>query len=161
MHLEQATRIISMLQKALMASTFAIATTFGVHGALAQDAKIQFEHVMNIGSEGNGEGQFKYVEDFAFSKDGHLLATDAAHAWVQASTRPPANSSPASAARAMTTSISTSPRASRSIRTATSSSPTTTPASSRNTSRLQVAADLQRIRLGEGPEHEVGVHGYP
>jgi DNA-binding beta-propeller fold protein YncE len=42
-----------------------------------------FEHVMNIGTAGTGEGQFKYVEDFAFSNDGHLLATDAAHAFVQ------------------------------------------------------------------------------
>jgi DNA-binding beta-propeller fold protein YncE len=50
----------------------------------AAAAGLQFEHVMNIGSEGLGEGQFKYVEDFAFSKDGHLLATDASHAWVQA-----------------------------------------------------------------------------
>ncbi len=47
-------------------------------------ADVKFEHVMTIGSEGTGEGQFKYVEDFAFSKDGHLLATDATHAWVQA-----------------------------------------------------------------------------
>lgn len=44
---------------------------------------IQFEHVMMIGTQGTGEGQFKYVEDFDFSADGHLLATDAAHAWVQ------------------------------------------------------------------------------
>jgi DNA-binding beta-propeller fold protein YncE len=44
---------------------------------------LAFEHVMNIGSEGHGEGQFKYVEDFAFSKEGHLLATDASHAWIQ------------------------------------------------------------------------------
>ena len=43
----------------------------------------QFEHVMNLGSEGLNEGQFKYVEDFAFSRDGHLLATDASHAFVQ------------------------------------------------------------------------------
>ena len=43
----------------------------------------RFEHVMNIGSEGVGKGQFKYVEDLAFSKDGHLLATDGSHAWVQ------------------------------------------------------------------------------
>lgn len=43
----------------------------------------KFEHVMNIGKEGSGEGQFKYVEDFAFTKDGKLLATDAFHAWVQ------------------------------------------------------------------------------
>src|SRR4051812_19126716 len=46
-------------------------------------AELKFEHVMNIGSTGTGEGQFKYVEDFAFTKDGHLLATDALHAWVQ------------------------------------------------------------------------------
>lgn len=45
--------------------------------------ELKFEHVMNIGSDGVGEGQFKYIEDFAFSKDGHLLATDASHAWVQ------------------------------------------------------------------------------
>jgi DNA-binding beta-propeller fold protein YncE len=49
--------------------------------AQAQESK--FEHVLTIGSEGTGEGQFKYVEDFAFSKDGHLLASDAAHAWIQ------------------------------------------------------------------------------
>jgi DNA-binding beta-propeller fold protein YncE len=46
-------------------------------------AALRFEHVMDIGSPGLGEGQFSYVEDFAFSADGHLLATDASHAWVQ------------------------------------------------------------------------------
>jgi DNA-binding beta-propeller fold protein YncE len=46
-------------------------------------AELRFEHVMNIGSEGSGPGQFKYVEDFAFTKDGHLLATDAANSNVQ------------------------------------------------------------------------------
>ncbi len=45
---------------------------------------LEFEHVMNIGSEGTGPGQFKYVEDFAFDSKGYLLATDAAHAFVQA-----------------------------------------------------------------------------
>ena len=44
---------------------------------------LKFEHVLNIGTEGTGEGQFKYVEDFAWTKDGKLLATDAFHAWVQ------------------------------------------------------------------------------
>ena len=39
-------------------------------------AAMSFEHVMNIGSEGTGEGQFKYVEDFDLSIEGHLLATD-------------------------------------------------------------------------------------
>lgn len=53
-------------------------------GVPASAADLKFEHVMNIGSEGVGEGQFKYVEDFAFSKDGHLLVTDASHAYVQA-----------------------------------------------------------------------------
>jgi len=44
---------------------------------------LQFEHVMNIGSQGSGEGQFRYVEDFAFDGNGHILATDAAHGYVQ------------------------------------------------------------------------------
>lgn len=48
----------------------------------AADA-ISFEHALTIGAEGSGEGQFKYVEDFALTKDGKLLATDAFHAWVQ------------------------------------------------------------------------------
>jgi DNA-binding beta-propeller fold protein YncE len=39
--------------------------------------------VMTFGSEGFGPGQFKYVEDFALSRDGRLLVTDAGHAWVQ------------------------------------------------------------------------------
>jgi DNA-binding beta-propeller fold protein YncE len=50
----------------------------------AAAANLNFEHVMNIGAAGNGPGQFQYVEDFAFSKDGHLLATDASHGYVQA-----------------------------------------------------------------------------
>ena len=61
---------------------FAVLLTLSVGAAAA--AGLKFEHVMNIGSEGTGEGQFKYVEDLAFSKDGHLLATDGSHAWVQA-----------------------------------------------------------------------------
>jgi len=48
---------------------------------------LTFEHVMTIGSEGDGEGQLQYVEDFAFSAEGHLLVTDAAHAFVQAFNR--------------------------------------------------------------------------
>ena len=31
---------------------------------------LEFEHVMNIGSKGSGEGQFKYVEDFDLTVDG-------------------------------------------------------------------------------------------
>ncbi|EXJ14965.1 NHL repeat-containing protein [Imhoffiella purpurea] len=48
-----------------------------------QAGAIDFVHVMNIGSEGSDPGQFRYVEDFALSKDGHLLVTDASHAYVQ------------------------------------------------------------------------------
>jgi DNA-binding beta-propeller fold protein YncE len=55
----------------------------GLSAAPADEGKIAFEHVLNIGTAGTGEGQFKYVEDFAFTKDGKLLVTDAVHAWVQ------------------------------------------------------------------------------
>lgn len=48
-------------------------------GAGAMD----FEHVMTFGSEGSGEGQFQYLEDFAFDSSGYLLVTDAEHAYVQ------------------------------------------------------------------------------
>lgn len=52
--------------------------------SVAQAQEMRFEHVMNIGSTGTGEGQFKYVEDFDLTVDGrYLMATDAAHAWVQ------------------------------------------------------------------------------
>lgn len=47
------------------------------------DQPLRFEHVMSIGGEGTGAGQFKYVEDLAFTRDGKLLVTDAVHAWVQ------------------------------------------------------------------------------
>jgi len=46
-------------------------------------AGLKFEYAMSIGTEGVGEGQFKYVEDLAFSREGHLVVTDASHAWVQ------------------------------------------------------------------------------
>jgi len=72
-----------MMRNVLLGSALALCAMFGGQASLAQNAGVQFEHVMNIGSAGTGEGQFKYVEDFAFTKDGHLLATDAAHAWVQ------------------------------------------------------------------------------
>ena len=46
--------------------------------------ELKFEHVMDIGADGIAPGQFKYVEDFAFGKNGELLVTDASHAYVQA-----------------------------------------------------------------------------
>jgi DNA-binding beta-propeller fold protein YncE len=49
----------------------------------AQMTTMRFDLQMSIGTEGDGEGQFKYVEDFAFDAGGRLYATDAAHAWVQ------------------------------------------------------------------------------
>ncbi len=61
-----------------------LGTALMVSGAIRGHAgESRFEHVMNIGSEGSGPGQFKYVEDFAFSKDDHLLVTDAANSIVQ------------------------------------------------------------------------------
>src|SRR5262245_49606272 len=75
-------RIRQMAWTARLVSSLALCVSLGMSAASADD-KTQFEHVMNIGSTGTGEGQFKYVEDFAFSKDGHLLVTDAVHAWVQ------------------------------------------------------------------------------
>lgn len=60
---------------------FLTALFLGAGAAFAADLK--FVHVLDIGAEGVDEGQFKYVEDFAFTKDGRLLATDASHAWVQ------------------------------------------------------------------------------
>jgi DNA-binding beta-propeller fold protein YncE len=68
---------IAMSRPMLIAAALVLATQ-------VQAAPLQVRHVMNIGVEGRGEGQFKYVEDFAFSKDGHLLVTDASHAYVQA-----------------------------------------------------------------------------
>ncbi len=53
------------------------------HLSWVQAAPLKFEHVMNIGSEGRGAGQFKCVEDFAFTRDGRLLVTDASHSYVQ------------------------------------------------------------------------------
>lgn len=60
----------------------AVAVTL-IGTASAAEIQMRFEHVMNIGTQGEGEGQFKYVEDFAFTNDGKLLVTDAAHAYVQ------------------------------------------------------------------------------
>ena len=34
--------------------------------------ELKFEHVMDIGADGIAPGQFKYVEDFAFGKNGEL-----------------------------------------------------------------------------------------
>jgi len=65
---------------ALMALVFVFSTGDVVNAA---SKKMEFSHVMSFGSLGDGPGQFKYVEDFAFSIDGQLLVTDAAHAYVQ------------------------------------------------------------------------------
>ncbi len=69
-------------KSALAATVGAVLTAWIASPGLA-GSSMNFEHVMNIGTQGTGEGQFKYVEDFALSIDGHLLASDAAHAWIQ------------------------------------------------------------------------------
>ena len=68
-----------MIRKLVYISTIILAVFFFFGSASA----MTFQHVMNIGSAGTGEGQFKYVEDFAFDGNGYILATDAAHAHVQ------------------------------------------------------------------------------
>ena len=73
-----------MIRTLSIATTAVVGAAFALPTALpAQAAELNFEHVMNIGTAGLGEGQFKYVEDFAFTHDGKLLVTDAAHAYVQ------------------------------------------------------------------------------
>jgi hypothetical protein len=128
---------------------------------VAHAAGLKFEHVMNIGSEGFGEGQFKYVEDFAFSKDGHLLVTDASHAWVQVFDKTSGKflarfgglgdddhhlDKPEGIAVTGRQCIrrGLQHRLHQEIR-----------------RLLQMAHELQRIRLRQRSEHEVGVHGYP
>src|SRR5262245_20567499 len=51
--------------------------------SIGQGAGLQFEHVLNIGTGGTGDGQFKYAEDAAWDAAGNLLVTDATLANVQ------------------------------------------------------------------------------
>jgi DNA-binding beta-propeller fold protein YncE len=67
----------TQLQSATIALGLAVANV-----ALANE--LNFQHVMDIGTKGTAPGEFKYVEDFAFGKNGELLVTDASHAYVQA-----------------------------------------------------------------------------
>ncbi|MGE0225116.1 MAG: NHL repeat-containing protein [Acetobacteraceae bacterium] len=71
------------MKSILLAAAALVAGGLLFHPAPAKADGPKFEHVMNFGTEGTGEGQFKYVEDFAWTKDGKLLVTDAVHAWVQ------------------------------------------------------------------------------
>jgi hypothetical protein len=82
-------------------------------GVVSAGLAMEFEHVMNIGSEGSGEGQFKYVEYFALDSKGNLLATDAAMPMCKCSISRPGSSSPGSEARAMRTITWKSRKASR------------------------------------------------
>lgn len=62
----------------LLTCSYAFATV-----AELDAGKIEYEHVMTIGEQGSGPGQFRYVEDFALSHQGHLLVTDAKNPWIQ------------------------------------------------------------------------------
>src|SRR5262245_65953571 len=69
---------------AMLVGAALISAPFAAQSAdQAQMATMRFDLAMSIGAEGDAEGQFKYVEDFAFDANGRLYATDAAHAWVQ------------------------------------------------------------------------------
>jgi hypothetical protein len=115
------------------AALLALGLTATVGPAVAADLK--FEHVMNIGTVGTGEGQFKYVEDFAFSKEGHLLATDAAHAYVQVFDKTSGKFIARFGGKGEKDEHLDKPEGSRSIPKAISSLPITTPVSSRSTTR--------------------------
>ena len=91
---------------------------------------------MNIGSEGDGHGQFQVYRGLCLQQDGHLLATDAAHAWVQVFDQIAGKFMSRFGGKGDQDTISTSLKGSPSIPTAISSSPTTAPASSRNTTLL-------------------------
>lgn len=74
------------LARSLAALALAMVATTPNAPAISAPADVdqpQFELVMTIGREGVGPGEFSYVEDFGFSRDGHLIVTDAAHAFVQ------------------------------------------------------------------------------
>jgi DNA-binding beta-propeller fold protein YncE len=63
-------------------SLFAIGLIGVVAGpAMAQQPQLQFEEVMEIGGE--GDGQFRHIGDLAFTSEGHLVVADSARAWVQ------------------------------------------------------------------------------
>lgn len=60
-----------------------IVLCFSCSVSLASQQPKSFELILTIGETGSGNGQFRYVEDLAFSKQGDLLATDAINANVQ------------------------------------------------------------------------------
>ena len=66
-----------------LGKTLALAASVAAAMAVRAEA-LQFEYVTSFGTQGSAEGQFEYVEDFAFTRAGQLLVTDAGHAWVQA-----------------------------------------------------------------------------
>ncbi len=50
----------------------------------ASAAEPSFTPKFSFGKSGDGPGEFRYPEDFAFSPDGKLYVTDASHAFIQA-----------------------------------------------------------------------------
>ncbi|MEM5495415.1 6-bladed beta-propeller [Hoeflea sp. AS16] len=70
----------TLFTRGIAVSALLASTAFALPAFAADD---MFEHVMTIGSEGEGEGQFKYVEDFAFDGKGNIIVSDAAHAFMQ------------------------------------------------------------------------------
>jgi DNA-binding beta-propeller fold protein YncE len=71
-----------MFKRKVLTFIIGVVFVFGL-SAMGNAKELRFEHVMNIGTQGSGPGQFKYVEDFAIDSKGYLLVTDAAHAYVQ------------------------------------------------------------------------------
>lgn len=72
----------ALRRRATLKATLAAAGLLARPGLLRASVPA-FAPAFTFGTRGSGPGQFEYVEDFAFTRDGHLLVTDAAHAWVQ------------------------------------------------------------------------------
>jgi len=62
---------------------FTITTFYGC----SEKGGAHVQLVSSWGSKGNGNGQFLYIEDFAFDRNGNLLVTDALKADVQVFSR--------------------------------------------------------------------------
>ncbi len=71
-------RLLTALSTTLFICTYSFATPPDIRAG-----KTKYQHVMTIGEQGPGPGQFRYVEDFALNHKGHLLVTDAKNSNVQ------------------------------------------------------------------------------
>ena len=72
--------LVSFLRRLRM-SVLVVAVIFSISACTKEKPNAEF--VTTFGNKGTGNGQFRYVEDFAFDKDGKILITDAINSNVQ------------------------------------------------------------------------------